>query len=69
MAYDLVIDYGIPYNVVCINEQMLLNELQELKEQIDGVDLPFLDIWIYDGCDQDITHEYYKVLDRIIGKK
>ena len=64
--YTLVIDYGIPYELKPINEQALINELTELKDQLKRIgEVPHLDITIYDEQDEDITNKYHKILEQI----
>lgn len=59
--YELVVDYGKPYNEFHNSLSSLKSALSKLKKFEEKEDLPFLDIHIYEG-EKEVTDEIFKKL-------
>ena len=60
-TYDILVDYGKPYERIGITELELFNELQQLKEMSESEGIAYCDITIYNNeTKQNITDEMFK---------
>lgn len=58
-AYTITADYGKPYDIPCRDEQQLREELVKLKEIAQREDHAFLDVYIRDEQDNDISESQW----------
>jgi hypothetical protein len=58
MKYNLVIDYGKPYEEEKKTEEEVLKKLEEI-DNINKEEYAYFDVWIYDEKENDITEEMF----------
>jgi len=61
--YKIIVDYGKPYEITCINKEELFKELKKLEE-MNKKDYAYFDVFIYDEDNKDITENILKQFER-----
>ena len=59
MKYTISVDYGKPFEEVFINREEVVKRLFELQKLSNNSEVAYMDIYVYDENDKDISKQFF----------